>query len=1116
LSQQNQSSIPEKPRTRWLLRGLAAAVIFLSLLIAAGFSIKGRALVGPDWVQAAVAERLNAALPELDLQFREVEFLLEQDWRPRLSVRDVTVRTPAGEEIVSVSRARARFDLEALMSGRLALADLALDGVFLTLERRPDGILALSAAIGEQGARREAPDLATLISDLDEFLLRPVWRPLTEARIDALTLRYDDGRADRSWLVDGARLLLRRDAQDIDISVDLALLGGSAEVATLTANYAGQIGQRASQFGVTINNLAAADIASQAVAFSWLQALDAPISGALRGGVGEEGGFEPLAATLQIGAGVIQPRPEAKPLPVESARSYFTYFPDEQLLRFDALSVDTAMGRGTLNGEARLAGEQGIDGFLGQFALSEMTVNPGEFYAEPVSLETAQMDFRLSLQPFLLEVGRLEVNDGGSTLTLSGEAAAGPTGWEIAVDAQMDRLSPERLVELWPLSEGLKTRRWLVENLKAGRLMDLNAALRLREGARAPHVYLGFDFAEVEARFMRHMPPLRRAQGHVSLADDRFVLVVDEGGVDAEEGGFVDLAGTSFIVPDVRAKEETPGVVRLAARSSLTAALSMLDQPPLQVMRKAEVPVAVAEGEVELTGTLALPLVRGVAPERVAFHMDGTLRDLRSTRLIPDRTLEASRLAVEATQDSIDVRGRGMLDGVPFDASWRQPLGQAGTPRSRLTGTAVLSQAALAAFNVDLPPGTVTGEATATFDIALEKGAPPVLALRSDLVGAALSVPALGWRKAANQAGTLALDARLGPVPQVDRLVLDAPGLEAEGTVSLTDDRKLDRAALSRLRIGRWLDASMDLVGRGAGQAPAIALRGGRFDLRTAPLAQGGGGGERVPLTGRLDRLQLSDTIALDGLAADLTIGGGLRGTFSGRVNGQAPIQGEVAPQEGRTAVRIISRNAGAVMAAAGALRQARGGVLELLLEPVGSGGAFDGRLRVTDLRIVEAPTMAAILNGISVVGLINELNGDGIFFSEVYADFRLSPNRVTILTASAEGASMGLSLDGLYQTDTGAIQFQGVISPVYALNRIGSAFTRAGEGLFAFNYSIGGTVQNPRVSVNPLSVLAPGGLRNIFRRPTPDAPRVDGETRTPRPNPEPTTPRVVTPGGDR
>jgi hypothetical protein len=183
-----------------------------------------------------------------------------------------------------------------------------------------------------------------------------------------------------------------------------------------------------------------------------------------------------------------------------------------------------------------------------------------------------------------------------------------------------------------------------------------------------------------------------------------------------------------------------------------------------------------------------------------------------------------------------------------------------------------------------------------------------------------------------------------------------------------------------------------------------------------------------------------------------------------------------------------------------GILQQARGGRMQLTLEPVGTGGAFDGKLRITDTRIVDAPTMAALLNGISIVGLINELNGDGIYFSEVDADFRLTPSRITLRSASAVGSSMGLSMDGVFATDSGQIDMQGVISPVYALNAIGSVFTRKGEGLFGFNYTLSGPAKAPRVSVNPLSALAPSGIRDLFRAPRTDVPLAEGETPPPAP----------------
>ena len=41
--------------------------------------------------------------------------------------------------------------------------------------------------------------------------------------------------------------------------------------------------------------------------------------------------------------------------------------------------------------------------------------------------------------------------------------------------------------------------------------------------------------------------------------------------------------------------------------------------------------------------------------------------------------------------------------------------------------------------------------------------------------------------------------------------------------------------------------------------------------------------------------------------------------------------------------------------------------------------------------------------------------------------------------------------------------------------------------------YNLGGTVKQPAVSVNPLSVLTPGLFRDIFRSPPPALPPVDG-----------------------
>jgi hypothetical protein len=259
----------------------------------------------------------------------------------------------------------------------------------------------------------------------------------------------------------------------------------------------------------------------------------------------------------------------------------------------------------------------------------------------------------------------------------------------------------------------------------------------------------------------------------------------------------------------------------------------------------------------------------------------------------------------------------------------------------------------------------------------------------------------------------------------------------------------------------------------------------------------GNGGGERgppgPPMEVNLDRLQITDTIALTGLSGRFGTTGGLDGSFVAALNGGARVEGRVLPQNGRSAVRLTSKDAGGVLRSAGLLKQIVGGDLSLTLLPVGSGGAFDGRVRATNVRVKDAPGIAALLNAVSVVGLVNELNGDGIFFDEVEGDFRLTPNSLTLTKGSAGGASMGLSMDGVYGLEGGTIDMRGVVTPIYLLNGIGSILTRKGEGIFGFNYRLRGAAAKPSVSVNPLSALTPAMFRDIFRKPPPELPEVEG-----------------------
>jgi hypothetical protein len=151
----------------------------------------------------------------------------------------------------------------------------------------------------------------------------------------------------------------------------------------------------------------------------------------------------------------------------------------------------------------------------------------------------------------------------------------------------------------------------------------------------------------------------------------------------------------------------------------------------------------------------------------------------------------------------------------------------------------------------------------------------------------------------------------------------------------------------------------------------------------------------------------------------------------------------------------------------------------------------FKGRAIVDDFRVVKAPVLAELLNVASITGILENLTGLGIAFNKMDVPFENDNGEIKIKNASVSGLSLGLTAEGTLNTDVETIDVKGTIVPAYALNNaltniplIGGLLS-GGEkdgGVFAANYTMKGTVKDPKISTNPLSILAPGFLRNLFK----------------------------------
>jgi len=514
------------------------------------------------------------------------------------------------------------------------------------------------------------------------------------------------------------------------------------------------------------------------------------------------------------------------------------------------------------------------------------------------------------------------------------------------------------------------------------------------------------------------------------------------------------------------------------------------------------------DGRIAVTVDLALLLHRDGPPRasgrRPDFTVSGAVYDAASAVLLPGRMLRAARLDLRADQMALTIGGAAQMDDLPMEIVYRRALMAAPDPsprpvprggpaiaaaqpqaappgRGQLVADFPLRPADLAAAGLPLPAGALRGEGRGRVQVDFAADGPPALTLEADLAGLAVALPALGVAKPARAPGRITAKGWLGPAPGLSAASLDMPG----ATVRLRLPRGLAGGVrLDRLALGGWLDARGRFDPASIGAPARLALTGGRADLRAMPRG-GGRPGARVALDLALDRVTLADGIALTSLRGALSPD--LHGTLNARVNGAAPVTLRLAPGGDAAgagpALHLTAADGGAVLRAAGLASGLRAGALDLRLVPDGAPGRYRGQVGLAGLTL--PPGGAAALRAGAPPA--DATTGDGMTFDDVRAAFTLDRDRIALHSASATGPSLGLAVDGRVNLRDRRLDLQGVASPLYFLNRMGAFMTRRGEGLIGLHFTLTGPMDAPELAANPLSVLTPGPLRDMFRR-RPDA----------------------------
>lgn len=729
-------------------------------------------------------------------------------------------------------------------------------------------------------------------------------------------------------------------------------------------------------------------------------------------------------------------------------------------------------------------------------AVIDVTVAGGNVAAPEIGLEPVTIvgaGLRGKLDPGWLsgQIDELRVAGDSYSLTASGSVGLANNDIEADVALTCDNVDIATLLRLWPTKLAPEARTWMAKHVSAGRLG--NAAFQTgHDGARPGQGGMtgSLAFADAAVLYMDGFPAATGLTGTARFVGDSLTVSVGGG-----RTGEIELGRSSVTLSNLSGAGVTRLEAKLDLRSTLPAAMRLLDAEPIALGRYTGLSADRASGRQATTATVSLPLIDPLPPARITYNADARLTNFELREVSPGYSLAGDSLNVNARQSGIRTSGDVRVNTVPVNVDFRSQTAPADGVRQRITARASLDQAAVQRLGYTWPAqlgGTVGVNAN------LSEGLSPIrqAQVTLDLRNATVTVPELSLAKVRGEAGTLdvSLRQRSQTDVTVDSVALTLPGW----TVAASGALRLEPLRPQRITVSRLRSPLGDLTGDVTMVRDVWTGRVdiGSFDAR--PFMQGGGSGSDAAVIPDF-ALQLSARSLRLGETPLSNLSGSLdrRGGQFRAARLQAGIQGstlnlDLTNGANGGILNIRGSDAGWVIrSVTDSDHGVRGGRLTLTaqLPPSIGGLVANGDLKIRDFTLWGAPTIARIVSLASFSGIANALSGRGIPVSRIVAPFSLRNDVVTLNMARLVAADIGARIDGRIDLNRQAFDLNGTVAPAYTINRMLGRIPILGnllsgsrsDALFAASFTITGPFGNPRVSVNPLTALVPGVIRDLF-----------------------------------
>ncbi len=722
---------------------------------------------------------------------------------------------------------------------------------------------------------------------------------------------------------------------------------------------------------------------------------------------------------------------------------------------------------------------------------------PGAFQAAGVFAPSSKM---VDVKKLIFTTAEGAVT-GSAKIGLEGETPS------LQSELSTDGIQIRALKQFWPFFVAGAARNWVLGHIHDGWVekgtvfADIPAGIlfKLPEGRKLKpeHYRTNFTVKDFSFRPFGNMPRIEQAMGEVLLEGMKIEAKLDSGKAKDSKGKSINIRKASFLMRDF-ADENRTGETTLELDGDIKTIARISDRKPLRVMERMKVSADQFSGKGHADVVAKFPVGRKISYNEVEWNVLLQLENGSSSKSMEGRTLSKADLLIDASPIGAKVSGTAAIDGVKSRIEIVQPIGKSGKVKPKRKIVATLDEKDRKKLGFDLAP-VVKGP----ISISIERSAGKETH-NLDFKNAEIALPWIGWSKGKGIATKGRFDLVQSKGTYVlKNFVLAGAGFESTGELVLNKNGLLS-ADLSKVKLNERDDIRLKIERKK--DTYNINATGLSYDTRSIinTLIHSGGfskaqGGRSVNLVANFEtvrgfnnRIMRNAILLYESRNGQLTR---LDMTANGSDGRKYSVQAQLNGNE--TLFSMATNDAGNALAFTDIYTRMEGGNLSANLVQ-SQNGPYIGPVTVKDFNLVNEPKLARLASNVKsqiptergeARKVLPDAGDKTIKFQLAAAQIERGKGYLNINDAIIRSGTMGFTATGNVYDPKDRMSLKGTFMPANGVNLAVSAIPILGKllsngkdnALIGIAYRLSGQRKNPKLEVNPLSLVTPGVFNKVF-----------------------------------